>query len=78
MITGVLAPLDGCERAERVLPYVEELGNRLSANVTLLHVFPPLPHLQRNTHIQYVETLASQVRDRIRHERIQVQGVALE
>lgn len=78
MITGILAPVDGCERAELILPYVEELSSRLGANVTLLHVYPPTLHLQRDAHIQYVETLSSQVRKSIRNDHIQVVGVALE
>jgi nucleotide-binding universal stress UspA family protein len=78
VITRILAPVDGCERSEAVLPYVEALSLRLSANVTLLHVFPPSLHLQRDAHIQYIEALASQMQERLRHAGIQVNGVALE
>lgn len=78
MITRILAPVDGCERSEAVLPYVEELSNRLNANVTLLHVFPPSLHLQRDAHIHYIETLATQLRDRLRHAGLEAIGVALE
>jgi len=78
MITRILAPVDGCERSEAILPYVEELSNRLSAHVTLLHVFPASLHLQRDAHAQYIETLASQLRDRLRHAGVDVSGVALE
>ena len=78
MITGILAPVDGCERSEAVLPYVEELSNRLNANVTLLHVFPPSLHLQRDAHIHYIETLATHLRDRLRHAGLEAIGVALE
>jgi nucleotide-binding universal stress UspA family protein len=78
MITRILAPVDGCERSEAILPYVEELSNRLGAHVTLLHVFPPSLHLQRDAHAQYIETLASQLRDRLRHAGVDVSGVALE
>lgn len=78
MIARILAPVDGCEQSEIVIPYVEELSNRLSAHVTLLHVFPPSLHLQRNVHVQYIETLASQLRDRLRHTGVEVIGIALE
>jgi nucleotide-binding universal stress UspA family protein len=37
----ILVPLDGSERAERVLPYVEELGLRCAAQIVLLHVIDP-------------------------------------
>ncbi len=78
MITRILAPLDGCDRAEVVLPYVEELSNRIGAHVTLLHVYPPTLHLQRDFHIQYIQALASQLRSRIDHTNVQVDPVALE
>jgi len=78
VITRILAPVDGCERSEAVLPYVVELSSRLNAHVTLLHVFPPSLHLQREAHVQYIETLASQLRDRLRHAEVEVLGVALE
>lgn len=78
MIKGILAPVDGCDRAELVLPYVEELANRLGAHVTLLHVYPPALRLQRDSHEHYVENLAARVRERIRNDRVHVDGIALE
>ncbi len=78
MIGRILAPVDGCARAEVVLPYVEELSNRVGAHVTLLHVFPPTLHEQREAHVQYVETLASRLQARLRHSRVQVDGIAIE
>jgi nucleotide-binding universal stress UspA family protein len=41
MYKTILVPLDGSERAEKVLPYVEELGLRCGAEVVLLHVIDP-------------------------------------
>lgn len=38
MYREILVPLDGSERAEAVLPHVEELARRCSATVTLLRV----------------------------------------
>ncbi len=78
MITRILAPLDGCDRAEVVLPFVEELSNRIGAHVTLLHVYPPTLRPQRDFHLQYIQTLASQVRSRIERTNVQVDPVALE
>jgi nucleotide-binding universal stress UspA family protein len=78
MITRILAPVDGCGRSEAILPYVEALSSRLGAHVTLLHVFPPALHEQRDVHVQYIEALASQVRDRLRYIGVEVVGIALE
>lgn len=78
MIARILAPIDGCDQSEAVLPYVEELSHRLSANVTLLHVFPPSLHSQQDIHIQYVTALADDMRARLGHHDVDVRGVALE
>lgn len=78
MITRILAPLDGCERSEAVLPYVEELSARLGAHVTLLHVFPPSLHQQSDAHITYMNSLASRFREHLGCAGVQVDGVALE
>lgn len=78
MISRILVPVDGCARSEAILPYVEALSNRLGARVTLLHVFPPSLHEQRAVHIQYIETLASQLQDGLHHAGLEVDGVALE
>jgi nucleotide-binding universal stress UspA family protein len=78
MITRILAPVDGCERSEVALPYVEELSDRLGANVTLLHVYPPSLRSQRDAHIRYIETLAAQLSSRLRRPGVDVVGIALE
>lgn len=77
-MTRILAPVDGCERSEAILPYVEALSQRLGSDVTLLHVFPPALHLQRDAHATYVETVCAQLRDRLRRPDIDVRGVLLE
>lgn len=41
MINRVLVPLDGSEKSEIVIPYVEELAYRLGAEVVLLQVLSP-------------------------------------
>lgn len=43
MFKKVLVPLDGSELAEAVLPYVEDLGKRCTAEVVLLQVVA-MPH----------------------------------
>ncbi len=41
MFKTILVPLDGSERAERILPYVEELALRCSAVLLFLQVIDP-------------------------------------
>jgi nucleotide-binding universal stress UspA family protein len=41
MYDTILVPLDGSERAERILPYVEELACRREATVIFLQVVEP-------------------------------------
>ena len=41
MYKKMLAPLDGSELAEVVLPYAKELAGRLDLELTLLHVCEP-------------------------------------
>ncbi len=38
----ILAPLDGSQRAERILPYVEELVHKFGSSVILLQVVEPV------------------------------------
>ncbi len=42
MINKILVPLDGSEFAERVLPFAQELGAKLNAQLMLLWVLHPL------------------------------------
>lgn len=78
MISRILAPVDGCERSEAVLPYIEELANRLGAHVTLLHVFPPSLHQQSDAHARYVEAVSSKMREQLTRPGVDVKGIALE
>ncbi|HHE41650.1 MAG TPA: universal stress protein [Dehalococcoidia bacterium] len=41
MIQRILAPIDGSEQTEAILPYLEELARRLSSSIVLLLVYPP-------------------------------------
>lgn len=41
MYSNILVPLDGSPRAERILPYVEELATKFGARITLLQVIEP-------------------------------------
>jgi nucleotide-binding universal stress UspA family protein len=38
MYTNILVPLDGSSRAERILPYVEELAHKFGSRITLLQI----------------------------------------
>ena len=42
MYNYILVPLDGSERAEAILPHVEELGKRYDAQVIFLRVVEPV------------------------------------
>ena len=78
MIAGILAPIDGCDRSEAILPLVEELGRRLGAHITVLHVFPPSLHSQRDVHVQYVDGLVNAIQERLNRPEIEVHGMVLE
>jgi len=78
MIATILAPVDGCEQSESVIPHVAELCNRTGAPAVLLHVFPPQLHEQRPVHEQYVAQLAGQLRELVTRESIRIDGVVLE
>ena len=41
MYNTILVPLDGSKRAERILPYVEELARRMEAKLVFLQVVEP-------------------------------------
>jgi len=43
MYECILVPLDGSQRAEAILPHVEELAMRFDARVIFLHVVEPPP-----------------------------------
>ena len=41
MYTKILVPLDGSKRAERILPYVEELAQKFGSHLVLMQVIEP-------------------------------------
>jgi len=41
MYKKILVPLDGSKRAERILPYVEELATKFASHLVLLQVIEP-------------------------------------
>jgi nucleotide-binding universal stress UspA family protein len=41
MYSTILVPLDGSKRAERILPYVEELAHKFGSKLVLLQVIEP-------------------------------------
>lgn len=78
MITTILAPVDGCEQSEAIIPHVAELCKRTGSPAVLLHVFPPELHEQRPVHEQYVAKLAEQLRQLLARDDIGVESVVLE
>ena len=78
MITRILAPVDGCEQSEAVIPHVAELCNRTGSPAVLLHVFPPELHEHRPIHEQYAAQLAEQLRQRLTRDTIGVESIVLE
>jgi len=78
MITRILAPVDGCEQSEAIIPHVAELCNRTGSPAVLLHVFPPELHEQRPVHEQYVAHLAEHLRQLLTRDSIAVESIALE
>jgi len=47
MYKTILVPLDGSERAEAILPHVENLGRCYQAKIIFLQVVEPPPHIMR-------------------------------
>jgi nucleotide-binding universal stress UspA family protein len=47
MYKTILVPLDGSERAEAILPHVENLGRCYQAKIILLQVVEPPPQIMR-------------------------------
>lgn len=78
MITKILAPVDGCEQSEAVIPHVAELCNRTGSPAVVLHVFPPSLHEQRAIHEQYVAQLAGRLRQYLARDSIGVESIVLE
>jgi len=62
MYEKILAPLDGSDICELVLPYVEELAARLGSALILLHVCPPKLGPFSHKHEVYIEHMAQVVK----------------
>ena len=78
MTTRILAPVDGCEQSEAIIPHVAELCNRTGSPAVILHVFPPELHEQRQIHEQYAASLAEKLRNLLTRDSIGVESLALE
>jgi nucleotide-binding universal stress UspA family protein len=64
MYPRILAPLDGSELAEQILPYVCNLGKGLRTKIELLRVFEPvLPDLVDSAHGVYPHRIATSIGD---------------
>lgn len=66
MYERILAPLDGSDLCELVLPYIEELGERLGSEIILLHVYPPKLGSYSHKHEIYVEQIAQVVKEHLK------------
>ncbi len=60
MYKTILVPLDGSKRAERILPYVEELAERCESEVVLLTISEP-PALPSGPHGSRVDVYQQEV-----------------
>jgi len=61
MFERILLPLDGSEIAEAALPYGEELGRKLGAEIILFHVCGPEHQQYERMHQMYLDRLAETV-----------------
>lgn len=68
MFEKILAPSDASEKGELVLPYLEELGTRISSEITLLHVYPPKMSSFSESMTQYMENIARGLQDSVGEE----------
>lgn len=46
MYSRILVPLDGSERAEKILPFVEDLARKYSSELRLLQVIEPIVEIE--------------------------------
>jgi len=68
MYEKILVPLDGSDLCELVLPYVEELAEKLRSKAILLHVCPPKLGSFSHKHEVYIENMAQVVRGHLKGE----------
>lgn len=66
MIEKMLVQLDGTKVSESVLPYVQELGSRLSSEIILLNVYSPNDADLSHEHEVYLEHIAQALRENIK------------
>jgi nucleotide-binding universal stress UspA family protein len=66
MYERILAPLDGSDVGELMLPYVEELSDRLGLEAIMLHVCPPQLSSFSHKHDIYIEQVAQAVKTRMK------------
>lgn len=61
----VLVPLDGSEKSEAVIPYVEELSSKLKIKVTFLQAIVPDYGITSETQLKQLESMRASARDYI-------------
>jgi nucleotide-binding universal stress UspA family protein len=85
MYSKILVPLDGSQRAELILPYVEALAKSFNSNLILLNVIEPVHILSSSAPVDWVEASveAEEVEDaeiylHRMETRFQEQGISVE
>jgi len=71
---NILVPLDGSERAEAILPHVEELAQRYEAKVIFLHVVEP-PHPLMGPEGTYMEMYRKEIERRAEQAETYLAGL---
>lgn len=66
MYEKLLVLSDGSDLSELVLPYVEELGERLGSQIILLHVCPPELGRFSHKHMVYIENMGQVVKEHLK------------
>ncbi len=69
MYKTILVPLDGSERAEKILPHAKELARKYDATLVLIQVITPLYHMESLESPGYYQVMV----DDMRHAREEVQ-----
>ena len=87
MIKHILAPLDGSNLAECILPHTQAVASAFSARITLLHVLE-VPHVQGSEQVidpldwhlkkREAEAYLDHIAARLRENNLQVEEVILE
>ena len=82
VLKSIVVPLDGSELAEKVLPYVAELANRIKLEAVLIRAYALPPSIGGEDYGSYLDKIISQLEDEARdylEEKVkQLKGKGLE